>query len=268
MGTPTLGDLLPGVSERVYWQPPFYFLSLSLWGKLFGFDLLSARWFSQIFGAVGLLLLFALMCRWDVPKSIALLCVLWTTLDLPYQYNANLARMDSLNVVFVLTALLTFTVGMEKSKEHWFGLSGLFATMAVLTHWIAFPVTVVLIATLVWQRRWRALVLFSIPLTIGLAGWLVYILQDWSSFIGQMTVQWARKTGRDWSVRLAWLLFLFGVRDFLGNFPSNMPPWSVVAAVSFFAYFRRHLPISGWQWVALMTAYLSAGMGGETYHLG
>ena len=31
MGTPALDDLLPGISQRTYWQPPVYFLVLAVW---------------------------------------------------------------------------------------------------------------------------------------------------------------------------------------------------------------------------------------------
>ncbi|MDT7894207.1 MAG: hypothetical protein RRA51_07800, partial [Armatimonadota bacterium] len=96
MGTPVLDDLLPGISQRTYWQPPVYFLVLAVWGKLVGFDVMSSRLLSRVCGVGILLLLWLLALRWGICSQLALICVIWTALDLTFQYNSNLGRMDTM----------------------------------------------------------------------------------------------------------------------------------------------------------------------------
>ncbi len=157
MGVDAYDELLPGIAQRAYFQVPVYFLALSLWGKLFRFDLEGVRLFSRVLGVVGLLLLFALARQWGLTNGVSLLCVLWTALDLTYQYNANFARMDTLCSVLLLTGLICFNAALSKNDARWFLLPGVFAASSVLTHPIALPVFIVLAGTLGWQRRWKGL---------------------------------------------------------------------------------------------------------------
>ncbi|MFN3422905.1 MAG: ArnT family glycosyltransferase, partial [Armatimonadota bacterium] len=115
MGTPALDDLLPKISERTYWQPPVYFLVLAMWGKVMGFDIMSSRWMSRICGVGVLLLSWFLMRQWGISQWIALLCLIWTALDLTFQYNANIGRMDMLNALFLIACLLSFTAYQRDS---------------------------------------------------------------------------------------------------------------------------------------------------------
>lgn len=116
MGTPALDNLLPNISERTYWQPPVYFLVLAMWGKVTGFDIMSSRWMSQICGVWVLLLLWLLMRQWGVSSWVALLCLLWTALDLHFQCNANIGRMDMLNALFLMACLFSFTTYQRDGK--------------------------------------------------------------------------------------------------------------------------------------------------------
>lgn len=263
-------ELLPGISQRAYFQVPVYFLTLSVWGKLFGFELEAVRNFSRVLGVVGLLLLFVLARRWGLTTGVSLLCVLWTALDLPYQYNANFARMDTLCAVSLIAGLICFDFALSKTDTRWFLLPGVFAALSVLTHLIAVPAFVVLAGTLIWKRRWTALAWFLSPLAMGLAAWFLYALQDWGAFVGQMTSIGLRKGERSWESRMAWFLFLFTWRSFLGLYPSNSPSpfWAVTAIMGFVAYWRRHFPIAGWQFAALGAAYLAAASGGEATYVG
>lgn len=266
MGTPALDELLPGIATRTYWHPPAYFMALSLWGKLFGFELTSGRWFSRLCGAVGLLLLFALACQWGYPLSVSLFCVLWTASDLTYQYNANLARMDMFNAILLLLTLLLFTVSMERKDERAFWLPGLSATLAILTHLIAVPMVAILWATLAFQRRWQALLWFSLPIAFGLAGWLIYALQDWGSFTGQIAAQFQRKAATGFTDR--WAFHQSVHKQFFAVFPSNLPFSLSIVILSTVALRSRSFPLSGWQWASLLTAFISFFVGGEMWYAG
>ncbi len=269
MGTPILDGLLPGIDRRTYWQPPGYFLCLALWGKVFGFEPLSARWLSRVLGVLGLLLLWRLALRWGVAKVGAWLCVLWTALDLTYQYGANLARMDILNAVAVMATLFAFTLAWERNDLRALGWAGIAIAVAVLTHLIALPLAIGL--TFVARRRWGwwGVGVFLFPLALGGALWAVYIAQDVSSFVAQMGAQFARKAMFDdrpfWhSVLFTQGIFGFG---FFGVFPTNAPPFLPFVVLCLYAAWRyRALP--RWQAFALALAYMAAALGVEIWYVG
>ncbi len=269
MGTPLLDGLLPGIDQRTYWQPPVYFLALSAWGKLFGFDLLSARWFNRLLGVLGLLLLFTLARRWGLPSGVSLFCVLWTALDLHYQYDANIARMDMLNLVFLLASVMAFTEGMKSQSELAFLTSGVFGALAVLTHLVSVPAVFALLIYLAVRRSIKQAVWFFLPLLLGLLGWLAYALQDWTAFVGQMALQFQRKETGSLDVHILHLLFLQGLTPLFGFSPVNQPPiWLGLLCVTTIALKRRHSPLTDWQALFIGAAYLSAAAGGETWYVG
>lgn len=262
MGTPVLDNLLPGISQRTYWYPPSYFVALSLWGKLFGFELSLVRWFNRFFGAIGLVLLFALACQWGLPAGIGVLCVLWTALDALYQYNFNSSGgMLNLATVFMLAMLLTFTAGCQKNRQGYFLLAGIFAGLMVLSHPLWAPVIVVLWGTCAWQRRWREIWIFSLPILFGLMAWLLYALQDWSSFIGQMTPQLSRKVGHEFSHAFRNLFLSVKIAPVWGVFPVNSPPWLIIIVMGLIAALRKHLTAQGWQFAVIFIAYLAICFG-------
>lgn len=269
MGTPMLGDLLPGIARRTYWQPPVYFLALSIWGRLFGFDLLSARWFSRLLGILGLMMLFALARKWGLPSGVSLLCVLWTALDLHYQYNANIARMDMLNLIFLLASLLAFTEGLKGDKDHAFFLSGIFATLATLTHLISVPLAFSLLIYLSLRCSTKKAIYFGLPLLLGFSVWFVYALQDWTAFIGQMALQFQRKGEGGLDALMLRLLFIASLIPIWGVFPVNSPPiWLGLICVTVIALKRRISPLTDWQVFVIATAYLAAAIGGESWYVG
>ncbi len=268
-GTPALDNLLPGISQRTYWQPPVYFLVLAAWGKLFGFDVLSSRLMSR-FCAIGVLILLWLLAnRWGVSRWLALICVIWTGLDLTFQYNANFGRMDTLNAFWLLASLFSFTTYEEKGKDWQAGLAGGFGALATLTHFIAIPNVLALGAILAWWKRWKALVWFSFPIAVGWVLWLTYAAQDWQSWHGQLWLQFAQKSKNGLFIVLPRALFLQSFLPLFGVFSTNVPPiWFALVALSVWGWMRKHLPIKSWQIVSLSMTYFSAAIGGEPWYIG
>lgn len=275
MGTPVLDELIPGIAKRTYWQPPFYFLTLSLWGRVFGFDLLSARWFSRLAGVLGLVVIFGLARCWGLPIGVSLLCVLWVASDLVYQYRANFARMDMLNALLVFSALWLFTVGIERSDNHRLGLSGTLTAAATLTHLISVPIAFALVGTLMVRRRWHSLLWFALPIAIGWAIWLIYVVQDFQSFLAQMAIQFAGKGhGISWVVadqfrRIQEWLLMTRWMDFWGALLTNEPPWFGIIIVLTFTFICRCLPMALWQLGIVIVAYGAAviACGGGLHYL-
>lgn len=269
MRTPALDDLLPGIAQRTYWQPPVYFLMLAGWGKGFGFTIASARWLSRLCGVVLLLLLWCLARRWGVSNGLALLCVLWTALDLAFQYNANLGRMDTLNALWLIACLLGFTTYLRDGKQWQASLAGLFGALATLTHFIAIP-PVIALGVVLWVRRdWLGSLWFIAPLTLGWLAWLVYAGQDWTSFLGQMKLQFARKGETGWQGMLLKFPFLTSIVPLYGVFPTNAPPlWFALVLISLVAWWRKRTPLRGWMTLCLSALYAAAAFGGELWYAG
>jgi len=269
MGTPALDDLLPGISQRTYWQPPVYFLVLAVWGKLAGFDVMSSRLLSRVCGVGVLLLLWLLALRWGVHPQLALICVIWTSLDLTFQYNSNLGRMDTMNALWLMACLLAFTENQRSGKIWQATIAGFFGALATLTHFIAIPSVLTLALFLAWRKRWRDLLWFSLPILLGWGAWLVYAAQDWQSFWSQLCYQFARKGESGFAGKLLHLLFLQALFPFSGVFAVNSPPvWLPLTLVSALAWKQRALSLRGWQLAFFLAVYLSASFGGELCYIG
>lgn len=269
MGTPALDELLPGISQRTYWQPPVYFLTLAMWGKLVGFDIMLARWMSRLFGVGVLLLLYLLALKWGVHPRLALICMIWTALDLSFQYNSNIARMDTFNAFLTITCLLIFTSYQQNRKSWQAFASGLFGALATLTHFIAIPPIFILFLALIWRKNRRDLSWFLLPITFGWAMWLIYAAQDWSSFWTQLHSQFVRKGEIGFLGKLIQLLFPQSVLPFFGVFSVNSPPiWFSLLLASILGWKRKFLPLSGWQFAFILSIYCSAALGGELWYVG
>jgi len=269
MGTPALDNLLPGIDRRTYWQPPVYFLTLSVWCKFFGFEVISSRWLSRFCAVLVLLLSWLLARRWGVERRLALLCVAWIGLDLTFQYNANLGRMDTLNSLWLLASLLAFTAHQQRGRSWRVLVAGVFAALATLTHFIAIPSVLFLLSVLVWRKQGKAALIFATPIAVGWLLWLGYAAQDWQSWVGQLGLQFARK-GEGGLIAVAYhLLFLQSFLPLYGVFPTNAPPiWSALAISSVWALARRHLPKNQWQVAFLAVTFFSSAFGGELWYIG
>lgn len=269
MGTPSLDELLPGISLRTYWQPPVYFIALAAWGKLTGFDVLSARWLSRLCAIGVLLLLWITARKLHFPSWLALLCVLWTSLDLTFQYDSNLGRMDMMNSLWLIACLLAFTTYQQNGKTWQAAVAGLFGALATLTHFIAIPAVSALSLVLAWQKRWRDLIWFSIPIAVGWSMWLLYAAQDWQSFWLQLHYQFARKGEVGIGSKMFHLLFPQSILPLFGVFVVNTPPiWFPLMLVSLLAWKRKTLPLSGWLLSFSLVVYCSAAFGGELWYVG
>lgn len=267
MGTPILDGLLPGIDRRTYWQPPGYFLCLALWGKVVGFDLISARWLSRLLGVIGLFLVWRLALMWSIPKEGAWFCILWTALDLTYQYDANLARMDILNAVLVLAALVAFTIALERNNGRALGISGVAMAAAVLTHLIATPLTVWLAIVAGRRWGWRGVGVFLMPLAIGMALWAIYIAQDVNSFVGQLGAQINRKFADRLLLAAPFWVSTLLTQGVFGVFPTNTPCSLPFIVLCLYAAWRYH-SLPRWGVVSLALAYASASLGGEIWYVG
>jgi 4-amino-4-deoxy-L-arabinose transferase-like glycosyltransferase len=197
VGTPAYEGLLPGAEHHVYWQPPLYFLGLAGWFATVGVGLVQARTFS-LFWAVTIVILVYAMARRHAALAPSLIAAVLLAVSYWLTSRANAARMDAMCIALTLASIFIYQCARDRARLPLFGLSGLLAGLAFLTH----PLGIVAITTLathlvVSERRgvlrtprtYAVFACFAVPM----AGWLVFILQDLDSFRSQWSAQLARK---------------------------------------------------------------------------
>ncbi len=264
MATPSLRGQLPGIAQRTFWQPPLYFLILSLWGRIAGFSIAATRLFSRLAATGVLFIVYALGREWGLKREWAYLTVVLTALDTSFQVVANVGRMDIFCSFFTMAMLFLFTRYWRQNRtmRHLIG-AGLFGSFAVLTHLIAAPV-VIGIAYLLWRsHKRRDAILFLSPLLVGLTLWCAYGLQEPTSFWQQLALQFARKG----NIASRILLLLLGRASLLPAFSINtLPLWGVWLLLGIQ---KRTLSLSlAWQHYLIAVAYISVLIGGEPWYVG
>jgi Dolichyl-phosphate-mannose--protein O-mannosyl transferase len=217
----------PAETPRPFLMPVVsYALALSGWGSILGFDLLPLRWFNRILGVLNLLLLILLARRWGVPRGLALLAAFWTSMDIAYQMVSNMVRSDMFSLFGILLGLWAFTQGQQRGGARWWAASGACLALALFAHfWQGFYITAWLALALLWNRRWKGLAAFLIPIVAAGLLWLLFVLQDWSWFLFLSRLMVLDKTPPGWPT-LVWLSGVHVITNLLGIYPSSGPSGS------------------------------------------
>ncbi|MCS7264946.1 MAG: hypothetical protein NZ805_08960 [Armatimonadetes bacterium] len=260
-----IGDLLFGADEKTYWQMPLYPFALSLWVKIFGFDLNSVRAFSRIVGLFSLLLLTLLCRNLNLPFGATSLAVLWTASDLTFQFASNFARPDALTgCLLLLTAVLLST----RLHESVFGsaLIGLVLALAVFNHPIALPCWFVGFAIVVKRSSWRNGLAFCFPMAIFFSLWLWYVIGGWEIFIAQMKAHFSHKQ-YSLTDTLVFLLgsTAWGIEFYLG-IPLNAMLWFVPVAITAYTALREKWLVPRWLFTFAFVLYVVAMAGAEAWY--
>jgi len=276
-----LEGVLAGAERRTYWQMPFYPMVLAVWGKLLGFDLNTLRWLSRLLGACSLLLTFALLKRLGASPFGCVLAVLWVASDLNFQFAANFVRPEMLcGTLLLLAAFLSLPSASLSSLtaqsqpfalpcsplvpfSSWW-LLGVIAALAVLTHPIALPMALVLMAIAHRRSGWQGAIAIAVPLLLAMAGWLLYAVTDWATFLAQMQAHWlhkGRRTLEDF-LTLALGAAFWGFRFYLG-IPLNVVPAIAIVVTATAATLRRHLLLPKSFLAFAVALYTVAALGRE-----
>ena len=207
-------DLLTGFynAERRYYEyMPLYSMLVAGAFKLLGAGIWQARAVSVLGGLLGVLLTFALGRRLYGPRvgllAAAALVGLRLALPVPGEVErigielsgsgiplldlARVVRFDIWVPVWVLSACLCFFWALARGSRWGYGLAGVLAGLAMLTHIYGAFILVVFGVVLLVTDGWRAL--RRTPLYLMAGGWLVavlpwalYVLGDLAAYRGQM----------------------------------------------------------------------------------
>jgi 4-amino-4-deoxy-L-arabinose transferase-like glycosyltransferase len=197
LGSEVHRDLLAGIERHLYWQPPLYFVALAGWFRLVGIGLVQARAFSLICAAILVVEVYVLSRRYSPPWPSAIgatLCAvsIWVTT------GARFARMDMLCVVLTFACVLSYLQARDSDRPFLFGLCGVLAASAFLTHPLGVVAAGVVSIHLLSSAGRPRIRNTPVNLIAGCFGcgvflWLVYVLRDPQSFELQMIAQLARK---------------------------------------------------------------------------
>jgi hypothetical protein len=109
-------------------------------------------------------------------------------------------------------------------------------------------------------------VVFSLPFLIGLSAWLVYAMQDWAIFVGQIKAHFAHKS-YPFTYRLAFLsgTTFWGVQHYLGA-PLNPMLWSALLLVAVWIGVREKWVLPRWLMAFIFALYASVTLGAEAWY--
>jgi hypothetical protein len=182
---------LPGIRERTYWIMPLYPLLQAGWLLVFPASLLSIRLFTILLVPLVAWQLYRLAVFLTGDRAVALIASALLPLEYAFLFTSSWARPDMLCLFCGLTGLTAYLSTRERSltwalvwSSFWIALSGLSHPNGVL-HLAALAVLV-----LCYDRRrlrWRMLLPVGAVYLLVALPWLIYIAQDFASFLGQLS---------------------------------------------------------------------------------
>lgn len=186
----TSGTWLEGIDRHTYWIMPLHPLALAAVYHIFGFSLLTTRALSIAWGLVALSSLF-LLIRSQAGHSVALLATLLVATDFHFLVAASVGRMDMMCAALGFSGIAAYMILRESSFRTAMLLSHTLAAAACFTH----PCGILAVSALAllafrldrWRLSWGVVALACLPYAAGLAGYGAYALQDWPSFVRQLS---------------------------------------------------------------------------------
>ncbi|MEM7355209.1 MAG: glycosyltransferase family 39 protein [Acidobacteriota bacterium] len=201
-------DLFTGFhrsEDRNYEYMPAYPLLVAGSFEVFGLGVWPARLVSVFCGWLTLLLVFQLGRQLYGAATGLLAAMLLVTLRVGLLPNtsgvalldfARLIRYDILVPVGVLGACCCFLWAMRRTSPRvaivGFVAAGALAGLATLAHVYGGFILAVLASVLLWQHGWRVLrsaapYFIALGWLLAMLPWIVYVLQDWPAYVGQMS---------------------------------------------------------------------------------
>ncbi len=192
MGTTVLySPHLPRIDQHTYWILPLYLVGLAEWFKVFGFGLLTMRFYSAVFGAIAIWSWYVVAQKLTRDYAIAAVTAVLLGTDYLFINVGTLGRPDMMCAGLGSLALALYLIFREKN----FSLAFFVANVALACAFFTHPNVVLYAAlfgllVLVLDRhslRLSILVKGAVPYIVGAAIWLVYISKDPAAFRAQLT---------------------------------------------------------------------------------
>lgn len=203
-GTSLWGDTIVGIKKSLYWYPPIYTYILSFWFKAFGFSILNQRILSITLGFFVLIISYLFIMRIseglsaNKKKLIGLLLILLLILDSTFLKAAKIGRPEIMVILFGFLSLYFFKLS-QKNRVIYCVLSGLFSSLATLTHLAGGFFPLIILIEIFLEKRIRILkdkrvYIFILSFALPASFWLVNMLANFPVFLEQLSLQSSFRT--------------------------------------------------------------------------
>jgi hypothetical protein len=226
MGTPVLDPTaawgaagfrdLRQIDRYTYWIMPLFPFTLSLWFRIFPMQLLAARLYSTMWGAVALMAWWVILRKLLGNVRVALTGVALMAIDFTFLWGAGVGRMDMMCAALGSSALAVYLSLRETSFGRAVVASNACVAAAALAHPLALGWCAALVALTLYYDRRRIriphILLAGVPYLLAACAWGVYIIQNPSLWWAQFSSDAHQRTwsGSLWSNLHAQIIQRYG----------------------------------------------------------
>jgi len=210
LATDLWGGLKPGADQYAAWNPPVFFLTLSVWLMLFGYSIVAQRLLSVVFGLGIIWLIYLLTPKLVRIKHplIGLIPILGLVIDFHFVRGTRLSRPDIQALFLIIFSIyLSFSKILIRSQpiqlkrflptsflSHF--ITGILMGLAILTHPIAICFSFIPLVN--WYKPQKSLfVRHLISYFLGALSpiiiWLLLVWHHWHIIWQQLSLAAARK---------------------------------------------------------------------------
>lgn len=236
--------LFPGITRHTYYIFPFQLCVLAVWYKLAGFSLLSTRVISILWTLVILGALYAFLKTITHDRAIATVAVILTALDYHMMTEAAFGRYDTMVAALGFSAYCLYAYLRQRHLRIALLAGNACVTMAGATHPNGLLYFIGLWFMILYFDRkrigWKDLLISAVPYAVGAAIWIPFILQDFPSFRGQLSMNASGRIGllHPWDSLMREIRVRYLTEFGLGPHSAGHDAWWVkLKALSLLAYF-------------------------------
>lgn len=211
MGTDLWQDALPSIQQHAFWNPPLFFILLSIWIKTIGFSIVKQRLLSLVVGAAFLVVVYFFTKGFIPKKKRKMIFFLLAALVVEFTFSraTRVSRPEIFVLFFGTLSLLLLNLGEKKKQVQYFIFSGLSAGFATLNHvlGIFFFITIVIFFLQVKKRDVlsdRNVKFFTVSFIVPIVLWILSVVPSFDPFIQQLSLASSRKSLED-----SWLFLEF-----------------------------------------------------------
>ena len=185
----TRGTWMKGMERRTYWVPPMHFLAQAAWYAVVGAGLMAMRALSVAWGVVALGAVYGIGVRLRLGRWAALLAVGLLALDFRWVITGSMGRMDMMCAALGLSGMAAYLALRERNLAWAMAAGHALVCASCLTHaaGVVHGLALVVVTVVMDGRRLsvKLVAVAAVPYVVGLAGWGVYIAQDYEGFLRQ-----------------------------------------------------------------------------------
>ena len=191
-------EIIPKFSV-IDFHPPLFYLFLNLWVKVFGSGVVAMRLSSVLFSLITVWLIYKIGILWKDKKTGLWAAVLTGINPLLIYYSQEL-RMYSMMTMFLMGAVYFWTKiikNKETKKTWWIGFNTM-VLLAFLTFYGSVFLSVALILSLIWQKRFKGFLgsVWGLVLAIAIVSPLLLVQLKMSGQMLSEVTNWSLVLGK------------------------------------------------------------------------